>query len=163
MQTINDRILVTQDSNEFLSRSRSIHREVHCIRSEHFTLECSGPLYYQCFKRLKPIAITAAASIVAITSDPQRVWIFAYIIGEKPFFTIIIITTSFARTTQPRQLIFEPYLDVALHDVLLHLPSQIPDHMPYTDSFLVLLLPLLMYRAGYTIYTLNNNFLGKMK
>jgi hypothetical protein len=39
-------------------------------------------------------------------------------------------------------LLCEPYLDAALHDVLLHLLSQIPDHMPYTDSFLVLLLLL---------------------
>jgi hypothetical protein len=39
-------------------------------------------------------------------------------------------------------LLCEPYLDAALHDVLLHLLSQIPDHMPYTDSFLVLLLML---------------------
>jgi hypothetical protein len=38
-----------------------------------------------------------------------------------------------------RRLLYEPYLDAALHDVLLHLPSQIPDHTPYTDRFLVLL------------------------
>jgi len=41
-----------------------------------------------------------------------------------------------------RQLLCEPYLDAALHDVLLHLLSQIPDHMPYTDILLVLLLLL---------------------
>lgn len=38
-----------------------------------------------------------------------------------------------------RRLLSESYLDAALHDVLLHLLSQIPDHMPCTDSFLVLL------------------------
>jgi|SRR5215208_7855790 hypothetical protein len=38
-----------------------------------------------------------------------------------------------------RRLLSESYLDAALHDVLLHLLSQIPDHMPCTDSFRVLL------------------------
>ena len=38
-----------------------------------------------------------------------------------------------------RRLLSEPYLDVALHDVLLHLLSQILAHMPCTDSFRVLL------------------------
>ena len=33
----------------------------------------------------------------------------------------------------------EPYLDVALHDALLHLLIQIPSHMPCTYSSLVLL------------------------
>ena len=45
---------------------------------------------------------------------------------------------------QSLQLLFEPYLDAALHDVLLHLRSQISDHMPCTDSFPVLL-PLPIY------------------
>jgi signal transduction histidine kinase len=39
------------------------------------------------------------------------------------------------------QLLCEPYLDAALHGVLLHPLSQIPDHMPYTYSYRVLLLP----------------------
>ena len=38
-----------------------------------------------------------------------------------------------------RRLLSEPYLDADLHGVLLHLLSQIPDHMPCSDSLLVLL------------------------
>ena len=48
----------------------------------------------------------------------------------EPFLAV----TPFARMPLSRRLLSEPYLDADLHDVLLHLPSQIPDHMPCTDS-----------------------------
>jgi hypothetical protein len=56
-------------------------------------------------------------------------------------------------------LLYEPYLDAALHGVLLHPPSQIPDHMPYTYSFLVLLLPSTSTYIVSNIHIIYNNFL----
>jgi hypothetical protein len=60
-----------------------------------------------------------------------------------------------------RQLLCEPYPDADPHDVLLHLPSQIPDRTPYTYSFLVLLLlpPYVNIYREHAIYTLDNNIL----
>jgi hypothetical protein len=53
--------------------------------------------------------------------------------------TFLSSPTPFARKGLSRRLLSEPCLDAALHDVLLRLLSQIPDHMPCTDSFPVLL------------------------
>jgi hypothetical protein len=74
------------------------------------------------FKEGKASAIIVATSAAVAIAEP-----------------FLAVTTPFARMALSRRLLSEPYLDAALHDVLLHLPSQIPDHMPCTDSFLVLL------------------------
>ena len=88
------------------------------------------------FKEGKASAIivaTSAAVAIALNQVGRGLCIRS---SAEPF---LAVTTPFARMALSRRLLSEPYLDAALHDVLLHLPSQIPDHMPCTDSFLVLL------------------------
>jgi hypothetical protein len=60
--------------------------------------------------------------------------------------------TCFATMALFRRLLSESYRDAALHDVLLHLPNQIPDHMPCIDSFLVMLPSLPTYTVVCNIH-----------
>ena len=155
----------SQDTNKFCphpgaERERERERELYCIGSVQFFIESFRSSHTVRVLKVKAFGDLVLASVVYITSDlQQRDLRICHLILE----IFLCSITSFAKEEeQSRQLLFEPYLDAVLHDVLLHLPSQIPDHMPYTDSFLVLL-TLLPYRAGYTIYILNNNFLWQIK
>ena len=123
-----------------------------------FLSNLSGPIYCCLSKKVKPLLL----SLQRHQQSPCFKSLWGPGLHRRSCAkSFLAVTTPFARMALSRRLLSEPYLDAALHDVLLHLPSQISDHMPCTDSFLVLLLPPLpTYTVEYIIYTLNNNFLG---
>jgi hypothetical protein len=137
------------------------------LNCQYFSFKSLILIFCSFSKGKKCTAIVVAASVIA-----YHIHCFRLLVGlalrrrSHMCRTFLSSPTPFARRGLSRRLLSEPCLDAALHDVLLHLLSQIPDHMPCIDSFpVLLLLPSTqnIYSRVYNIHILDNNFLWKMK
>ena len=130
------------------------HCQLQCVRILNSSLEFLCVLILAMFQKVKPAVLIVAARTIATASALQLIQVF--LIDHKRNFTQQSLLPTMEMS---HHLLCEPYLDAALHGVLLHPPSQIPDHMPYTYSFRVLLLPSTSTYIVSNIHIIYNNFL----